>query len=150
MLFFGNSNIFPQDEAERRFSELEKVATHFSLRLIKREYRHELWLKEVHGHESDPEKGGRCAICFAYNLHEAATEAQRQGITHFTTTLTVSPHKSSPLIFSIGETWDEFLAVDFKKKGGYQRSIELSRMLQLYRQDYCGCEFSRRDSSKHE
>ena len=144
VLFFGNSNIFPEEEALRRFDALKVVADHFSLRLIHQEYNHEAWRKEIAGHEQDAEKGERCAICFAYNLREAAQEALRQGIPYFTTTLTVSPHKSSPLIFTIGDTWDEFVAVDFKKKGGYQRSLELSRLLELYRQDYCGCEFSMR------
>ena len=144
VLFFGNSNIFPEEEALRRFDALKVVADHFSLRLIHQEYNHEAWRKEIAGHEQDAEKGERCAICFSYNLREAAQEALRQGIPYFTTTLTVSPHKSSPLIFTIGDTWDEFVAVDFKKKGGYQRSLELSRLLELYRQDYCGCEFSMR------
>lgn len=144
VLFFGNSNIYPPEEAQKRFEALDTVADHFSLRLIHHEYQHAAWLAEIAGHEADPERGERCAICFAYNLKEAAEEARRQGIPYFTTTLTVSPHKSSPTIFTIGDTWDEFVAIDFKKKGGYQKSLELSRMLDLYRQDYCGCEFSRR------
>jgi len=150
VLFYGNSNIHPPEENQKRFEALEQVANHFSLRLIRHEYNHRSWLKEITGHEADPEKGQRCAICFAYNLREAAAEAYRQGIGHFTTTLTVSPHKNAPLIFSIGETWDEFVPVDFKKKAGYQRSIELSRLLELYRQDYCGCEFSRRNVESRE
>ncbi len=144
VLFFGNSNIYPVQEAQKRFENVEKVASHFSLRLIRHEYNHKAWLQEIAGHESDPEKGERCSICFAYNLKEAAQEAEKQGIPYFTTTLTVSPHKNSSIIFSIGDTWDEFVAIDFKKRAGYQKSIELSRLLELYRQDYCGCEFSRR------
>lgn len=150
VLFFGNSNIFPPEEAERRFDALRTVADHFSLRIIKGEYDHHQWLKEIDGHEKDPERGERCAICFAFNLREAAEEAQRQGIGYFTTTLTVSPHKDSTVIFAIGDSWDEFEAIDFKKKGGYQRSLELSRELELYRQDYCGCEFSVRPSRKQQ
>ncbi|MDX9939322.1 MAG: epoxyqueuosine reductase QueH [Sphaerochaetaceae bacterium] len=150
VLFFGNSNIYPEEEARRRFGELEKVGCHFSLRVIRSEYDHNSWRKEIEGHEHDPERGSRCDICFAYNLREAANEARKQGIPYFTTTLTVSPHKNSPLIFSIGETWDEFVPIDFKKKGGFQRSIELARLLDLYRQDYCGCEFSMRSSGEHQ
>ena len=148
VLFFGNSNIFPPEEAQLRFEALKSVAEHFSLRVIRGEHDHRRWLKEVEGHELDPERGKRCAICFAYNLREAAQEAHRQGISLFTTTLTVSPHKDTPLIFSIGRTWDEFVAVDFKKKGGYKRSTDLSRELGLYRQNYCGCEFSMRSSTQ--
>ncbi len=143
-LFFGNSNIYPPDEAAKRFKALQVVADHFSLQIIHHPYNHDNWLDVVQGHEQDHEGGARCALCFAYNLREAAQAARDLGILYFTTTLTVSPHKNSPLIFKIGEDWDEFVAVDFKKKGGFQRSLELSRMLDLYRQDYCGCEFSKR------
>jgi predicted adenine nucleotide alpha hydrolase (AANH) superfamily ATPase len=144
VLFFGNSNIFPEAEAETRFRALKQVADHFSLDVVRREYHHESWLEEIAGHEEDPERGPRCAICFAYNLREAAEEARRLKISYFTTTLTVSPHKSAPTLFSIGEELAGFVAVDFKKKDGFKRSIELSKELDLYRQDYCGCEFSLR------
>ena len=144
MLFFGNSNIFPEAEADARFAALQKVANHFSLAVIRRTYDHDSWLKLVAGHEADPERGERCSICFACNLREAAEEARRLGILHFTTTLTVSPHKSSSTIFSLGRTWDEFVEIDLKKRDGFRRSIELSKELDLYRQDYCGCEFSLR------
>ncbi len=142
VLFFGNSNIFPEAEADARFAALKQVAKHFSLEVIRGRYNHESWLERVSGHETDPERQERCSICFAYNLHEAAEEARRLGILHFTTTLTVSPHKSSPTIFSLGKAWDEFVEIDFKKRDGFRRSIELSKELDLYRQDYCGCEFS--------
>ncbi|MDD2296512.1 MAG: epoxyqueuosine reductase QueH [Sphaerochaetaceae bacterium] len=143
ILFFGNSNIFPPEEAEKRFKALRVVADHFALKIIHQPYNHTSWLHAIKGHEQDPEQGQRCAICFAYNLAEAAQEAKRLGIPYFTTTLTVSPHKNSPLIFKVGKHWDNFVALNFKKKGGFQRSLELSRMLNLYRQDYCGCEFSK-------
>ena len=103
---------------------------------------HQQWLDSIGGHETDPEKGERCALCFRYNLSEAAEEAEKLGIGHFTTTLTISPHKSSSLIFSIGDKTPGFTPIDFKKDGGYQRSIEISKELSLYRQRYCGCEFS--------
>ncbi len=143
-LFFGNSNIFPPEEAVKRFKALQVVADHFSLNIVHHPYNHSNWLETVKGHAQDPEGGERCALCFAYNLREAAREASHLKIPFFTTTLTVSPHKKSPMIFKIGKHWHEFVAIDFKKKGGFQRSLELSRMLDLYRQDYCGCEFSRR------
>lgn len=142
ILFFGNSNIYPEKEAEKRFAALEDVAKHFSLQLIRHNYSHESWRHHISGHENAPEKGSRCALCFAYNLQEAAEEAKKLNIPYFTTTLTVSPHKSAPTIFTVGEQWESFVPVDFKKKDGFKQSIELSRELNLYRQDYCGCEFS--------
>jgi len=149
ILFFGNSNIFPAQEANRRYEALEQVAHYFELQLIRKPWEHTNWREAVSGHENDLEKGERCTICFNYNLREARAEAQRLGIGHFTTTLTVSPHKDSPLIFSIGQDLDGFLELDFKKKGGYQRSIELSKALGIYRQQYCGCEFSLRESMQN-
>jgi epoxyqueuosine reductase len=146
ILFFGNSNIFPLQEANRRYQALEQVANYFQLQLIRKPWEHSAWREAVVGHEDDLEKGERCAICFNWNLKEARAQALRLGIVHFTTTLTVSPHKNSPLIFSIGQDLEGFLQFDFKKKGGYQRSIELSKELGIYRQQYCGCEFSLRDS----
>ncbi|NLA92314.1 MAG: epoxyqueuosine reductase QueH [Spirochaetales bacterium] len=143
VLFFGNSNIFPPPEREKRLAALRQVGSHFDLEVITTPYNHERWLRVVKGHEGAKEGGSRCQICFEYNLKEAAEEAQKRGIPYFTTTLTVSPHKRSPLIFKVGENFEEFVPVDFKKKGGFQRSIELAKHLELYRQDYCGCEFSK-------
>ena len=145
ILFFGNSNLFPEQEAQRRYEALEAVARHFSLQLIKGDRDHRSWLDHIRGHEQEPERGKRCELCFFYNLREAAQEAQSRGIKYFTTTLTVSPHKSAPLIFSLGLQWETFLPVDFKKQDGFKKSVVLSRKLELYRQDYCGCEFSLRD-----
>jgi predicted adenine nucleotide alpha hydrolase (AANH) superfamily ATPase len=150
VLFYGNSNIHPQQEAERRYEALRKVAGHFNLSIVRHHWDHAAWLEAVAGHELDKERGARCALCFQWNLQEAAEQALRLGIDSFTTTLTVSPHKDSPLIFSIGKHHPGFVAVDFKKRGGYQRSLLLSKELELYRQDYCGCEFSQRGSAKQQ
>jgi|SRR5690554_5500850 predicted adenine nucleotide alpha hydrolase (AANH) superfamily ATPase len=148
ILYFGNSNIFPKEESDLRYNNLEKVASHFSLEIIRGKYNHIDWLEAIKGHEKEPEKGSRCAICFEYNLKEAAQVAQDLNIEHFTTTLTVSPHKNSTKIFQIGSESGKFVEIDFKKKGGFQRSIELSKELELYRQKYCGCEFSMRHLSQ--
>lgn len=149
-MFYSNSNIYPKEEWEKRFGELEKVGEHFHLPIIKKEYHHDSWLEKVKGHEDDKEGQARCAICFEYNLQLAATEAKVRGFSYFTTTLSVSPHKRSLTIFSIGEKKGGFVPIDFKKKGGFYRSIELSKMLNLYRQDYCGCEFSMQRISQEE
>lgn len=87
-------------------------------------------------------RGKRCEACFAYNLREASLKAEALGFSHFCTTLTVSRFKNSKVIFSVGEQFPLFEQLDFKKKGGFDRSLVLTRELGLYRQHYCGCEFS--------
>ncbi len=142
-LHYANDNIFPESEWEKRLTELEKVGIFFTTEIHTAPYDHASWQKEIQGHERDEEGGQRCSLCFSYNLSIAAEKAKELGIEFFTTTLSVSPHKNSMTIFSIGEKKEGFVPFNFKKKDGYKRSIELSEMLDLYRQDYCGCEFSR-------
>jgi hypothetical protein len=143
-LFFSNSNIHPRDEYETRLAQARKLADLTGCRLIEDAYDHAAWLAFIAGFEAEPEKGRRCLKCFEYNLARAAQCARRNGFDGFTTTLTISPHKRSPDIFRVGAGLGDFLAVDFKKRDGFRRSIELSRQYGLYRQAYCGCEFSRR------
>ncbi len=130
------------EEWDKRYRELEKVSTYFSLPISKKEYDHASWLRDIEGFEDEKEGGARCALCFEHNLKEAAAKAVELGFSYFTTTLSVSPHKRSITIFAVGEKQAGFVPIDFKKKGGFQRSIELAKELQLYRQSYCGCEFS--------
>ena len=144
LLFFSNSNIFPEEEFGKRVETVRRMAAHFKVPLIIDRYDHFSWLEAVQGYEHEPEKGRRCALCFAYSLTRTAARAEKLGIPSFTTTLTLSPHKPSPLIFSIGERFPGFLSENFKKRDGFRRSVELSSELELYRQDYCGCEFSMR------
>ena len=145
VLFFSDSNIFPYEEFMKRYENLLIVAHHYGLSVILDEWDHDAWLDAVKGHEADREHGERCLLCFRFNLARAAEKARELGIDSFTTTLTVSRFKSSPAIFSIGEQFPGFEKIDFKKKDGFNRSILLSKSLGLYRQDYCGCEFSLRD-----
>jgi predicted adenine nucleotide alpha hydrolase (AANH) superfamily ATPase len=144
-LFFSNSNIFPKEEYLKRLKYAEKLASHFNVPLIKDDYEHDRWLIFIAGLEDEPEKGSRCRKCFYFNLENTARKAAGLGIKEFTTTLTISPHKDSGLIFEAGGTFEGFREYDFKKKDGFRRSIELSKELDLYRQDYCGCEFSLAD-----
>jgi predicted adenine nucleotide alpha hydrolase (AANH) superfamily ATPase len=146
-LFFYNPNIWPKTEYDKRLAEAEKVAKAFSLQLIKGEYGHDRWLEAVRGCESDPEGGKRCLICYRYRLERAAKLARELACQYFSTTLTVSPHKDVLAINKIGRELAasfgiEFLAKDFKKQNGFKKSSILSRQLGLYRQNYCGCEFS--------
>ena len=107
---------------------------------------HDAWLAAVRGLENEPEGGARCSRCFRYALSRVAALAAEKGFDAFTTSLTISPHKRSEIICAIGRELDpaRFLAVDFKKHDGFRRSTQLARERGLYRQDYCGCEFSRR------
>ena len=117
---------------------------------VEGDYRPEDYLRLVRGLEGEPEGGARCTVCFRQRLAQTADYAAEHGFPQFTTTLSVSPHKNYPLIASIGReeaerTGVEFLDTDFKKKAGFQRSVQLSKEYGLYRQDFCGCEFSRRE-----
>jgi len=142
-LFFSNSNIHPRAEYERRLEQARKLAGILRVPLVEDPYDHESWLRAVAGLESQPEKGARCAACFEFSLGRTAGYASANGFSAFTTTLSVSPHKHSPTLFSVGGAHAGFVAVDFKKRDGFRRSMELAARYGLYRQDYCGCEFSR-------
>lgn len=144
VLLFCNSNIYPQEENDKRFTELEKVAYYYNLEVKRLDYDHKSWLEYVKGLENEPEHGKRCLKCFEYNLKQANEVAKSLGIKYFTTTLTVSRFKNSADIFKVGEKFSGFVAVDFKKKDGFAKSIKMSQELGLYRQQYCGCEFSMR------
>lgn len=148
-LYFYNPNIFPKSEYELRLSEIEKIAEKHGLRLIVGDYDHSGWLAAVRGHEADPERGERCLICYRERLTKTAALTQEKNYSYFTTTLTVSPHKSASAIMAIGEELAhryrvKFLSRDFKKRDGFKQAACLSRELGLYRQNYCGCEYSRR------
>jgi len=143
-LFFSNSNIFPEQEYEKRLDSARKFAGLRGIRLMEDVYDHASWLQHIKGLENEPERGKRCIKCFEYNLGRAAIKAQDLNIPCFTTTLTVSRHKPSKVIFTVGAHFPGFQPIDFKKQDGFTKSIELSRQYDLYRQNYCGCEFSMR------
>lgn len=145
VLFFSNSNIYPYEEFEKRYDNLLIVARHYGLRVIKGGYDHEAWREWVKGLENEPEHGRRCSRCFRFNLLRAREEAEKEGIEHFATTLTVSRFKKSASIFHEGEDLEGFEKIDFKKRDGFALSCRLSAEMGLYRQRYCGCEFSMRN-----
>lgn len=148
-LLFANSNIDTREEFEKRLREAEKLAAADGVPIEALPYDHEEWLREVAaGYEHEPEKGERCARCFRYNLGKAAEYAKAHGFDAFTTSLTVSPHKVSAMIFSAAvdaekASGSHFAPWDFKRQGGYDRSVKRAMELGLYRQSYCGCEFSK-------
>ena len=147
VLCYGNSNIWPEEENQVRYENLLKVAQYFGgLRVVRQPYDHGKWFEFVKGLENEPEGGARCLKCFEYNLRAARDEAVRLGIDRFTTTLTVSRFKNSARIFSVGSKFDSFEPIDFKKKDGFAESCRMAAELGLYRQRYCGCEFSKREA----
>lgn len=148
VLYF-NPNIFPAEEYEKRKSEQMRFIkeAYPQVKVCDCDYDHTLFLAAVKGLEGEKEGGARCTECFRLRLTAAARAAKTLGCDMFATTLTVSPHKNAPLINETGREIQaregvEFLPSDFKKKEGYKHSILLSRRYSLYRQNYCGCEFS--------
>jgi epoxyqueuosine reductase len=145
--YFHNANIYPREEYDRRLENAQRVAAHFGFPLAPASYAPPAWYAAVRGLEREPERGARCAACFRHNLNATAQAAAEKQIPFFTTTLSISPHKDSKVIFAAGEEAAKlhgvtFLPVDFKKQAGFQRSLDWSRQLGLYRQNYCGCEYS--------
>ena len=151
--FFYNPNITDEKEYLFRRDELIRLIKEQPHRLpvdlLEAGYDRDLFFERVKGLETEPERGKRCTVCFDLRLGKTAEMAKRGGFGFFATTLTLSPLKNAELINSIGEKWAEregvsWLPSDFKKKNGYLRSIELSEKYGLYRQDHCGCVFSKR------
>lgn len=158
-LLWYNPNIWPPEENDKRLYYQRKIIDSLGLqdkvKIVISNYDHDRYLQMVSGLESEPEGGERCTECFRLRLTEAAQAAKELGIKLYCTTLTVSPHKNAEKINSLGEEIGaeygvRFLPSDFKKRNGYKRSIELSREYDLYRQDYCGCEFAYRGENSAE
>ncbi|MCQ2555229.1 MAG: epoxyqueuosine reductase QueH [Clostridia bacterium] len=156
VVFYYNPNITDRDEYEKRKESQIRFITEYNrglneedqVKFIEGEYIPEDYFSFVSGLEKEKEGGKRCTECFRLRLDRTAKAAKELGYSIFTTTLTVSPHKNSPLIMMIGEETAErygltFLDMDFKKKDGFKKSIELAKKYELYRQNYCGCEFSK-------
>lgn len=156
-LFFSNPNITDPAEYQKRLAELRRLCAEApfcgDVTVVQDDISPEEFLRAAAGLEDAPEGGSRCERCFRLRLGRTAAYARANGFSHFATTLTVSPHKNAPLLNAIGaetaaQYGVEYLLSDFKKKGGYQRSIALSKEYGLYRQPYCGCEFSRRQAER--
>lgn len=158
-VFYYNPNITDEEEYHKRVEEQKRLIRDFNkehkckypVEFKEGTYDPESFLAAVKGHEEDPEGGDRCKICFALRLDEAARLAGQGGYDYFTTSLTISPLKNAEALNTIGAAcgikYDvSFLPSDFKKKNGYKRSIELSKEYDLYRQNYCGCVFSKREA----
>ena len=155
-IFYYNPNITDEEEYNLRLSEQKRFLRELEERtgiraeLIEGPYDRDGWLEAVRGLEGEPEGGARCRRCFELRLSETARAAAELGYDCFDSTLSVSPHKNYDVIKEAGDAAGRRFGVSFeggnyKKKDGYKRSIELSREYGLYRQDYCGCVYSKRD-----
>ena len=158
-VFYYNPNISPLEEYEKRKKEQIKFINEFKsknkLNIIDCDYDEEAFKCIAKGLENEPEGGKRCHKCYNLRLEKTALKAKELGYDYFGTTLTVSPYKNSQVLNEIGRILEEkhnikYLYSDFKKKEGYKRSIELSKKYNLYRQNYCGCIYSKKEREKYE
>ena len=151
-LLYYNPNIAPLEEDQKREAELRRLVSQMKfthpVELLPCQYDGQAFVQAARGLEGEPEGGKRCEACFRLRLRYAAQEAARLRFDYYTTTLSISPMKNAPLLNQLGEEIGREFGVahqpsDFKKKDGYKRSVQLSKEYDLYRQDYCGCAFSK-------
>ncbi len=156
-LFFYNPNISPEREHDLRYAELQRLVKDMGLGdkvdFVRADYEPERFFEIAKGLEELPEGGERCRKCYAQRLEKTAETAFAGGFDYFTTTLSISPYKNAQWLCEIGKEMGErygvcYLFSDFKKRGGYKRSCELSEQYGLYRQDFCGCVYSKRDRER--
>lgn len=156
-VLYYNPNIYPEDEYFKREAEQElfinRLPTKNKVTFMKAEFEPKQFYDAVKGLEQCAEGGDRCRVCFNLRLERAAQTAKENGFDFFATTLSISPLKNSDVLNEIGEQVAKKYGVrhlpsDFKKKNGYKRSVELSKEYGIYRQDYCGCVFSKREREK--
>lgn len=147
--YFINSNIHPPEEYEKRLRALETLSKKMEFTFEEGPYEQEAWFESVRGLEGEPEKGLRCEKCIRERLRAAARQAREKGFDAFAAVLTVSPHKDAVMVNRLGlaageEYGVEYVPTDLKKQDGFKRSVEITRQLGIYRQNYCGCEYSRK------
>ncbi len=156
-VLYYNPNTWPAQEYRRRGDELERfvaVAHPLGVTVVEDRYDPQEFYAVAAGLENEPERGARCTACYRLRMRRAAEFAANGGYDWFTTTLSLSPHKDAERINQIGRELEREYGVrhlpsDFKKKNGYLRSLQLSQEYGLYRQDYCGCEFSAKARLAH-
>jgi len=150
-VYYYNPNISPEDEYFKRAQEVKRLCRDMKLddvSVIVENYDPASFYDLASGLENEPERGKRCVKCYRLRLEASAIYAKAHSFDYFTTTLTISPLKNAQMLNEIGAEMSQkysvnYLFSDFKKREGYKRSIELSRIYNLYRQDFCGCEFSK-------
>ena len=144
--YYYNPNIFPEQEYNLRKEEFKKL----NVDLVAEAYNHQEFVNITKGMENEKEGGMRCRACIAQRMNQSFYYASKNGFDFVTTTLSISPHKDAKYINDLGEQLQQnfnvkYLYADFKKQNGYLRSIQICKDLKIYRQDYCGCEFSKYD-----
>ena len=144
--YYYNPNIFPEQEYNLRKEEFKKL----NVDLVAEAYNHQEFVNITKGMENEKEGGMRCRACIAQRMNQSFNYASKNGFDFVTTTLSISPHKDAKYINDLGEQLQQnfnvkYLYADFKKQNGYLRSIQICKDLKIYRQDYCGCEFSKYD-----
>lgn len=153
-IFYYNPNITEETEYQKRVVELDKLISKLDtvnpISFLEGDYQPKIFFDTVRGLEQLGEGSERCFRCYRLRLEETAKKAYELGFDYFTTTLSISPYKNSKVLNEIGYELEEkyhihYLCADFKKKNGYKRSIELSNIYGLYRQDYCGCIYSKQE-----
>lgn len=156
-ILYYNPNIYPSEEYNRRLNELKKFLETFPhcnrINLMECDYNSFEYYNKVKGLEKLGERSKRCYECYSFRMEKAALIAKEKKFDYFTTTLSISPYKNASWINEIGGLLEEkynvkYLYADFKKKNGYKRSIELSKEFNLYRQDYCGCVYSKQEQEE--
>lgn len=154
-VLYYNPNISPKEEYEKRKAEQIRLINELSkdkpISFFDCDYDGDTYETSIKGYESEPEGGLRCKICFSLRLDKTAKFAQTEGFDYFVTTLSISPLKNAALLneigFNLAEKYDvKYLPSDFKKREGYKRSIELSKKYNLYRQNFCGCIYSKKEA----
>jgi hypothetical protein len=142
--YFYNPNIYPEEEYRLRLEAARRTAEHLGVELVEGKYDPEYWTPAVQSLGCEPEGGARCSVCYRIRLEKAFGFMRETGADAFTTTLTISPHKSAKAVNSIGAEigGDSFMAKDFKKKDGFKKAAGLAKGWEIYRQDYCGCVYS--------
>ncbi len=153
VVYFYNPNIYPQEEHQIRLNELIEYSKKENFKLIIEQYSPSDFENISIGLEQEPEKGKRCAKCFELRLNKTAQKAKELNIEHFTTTLTISPHKTSKQIFEAGKSAADkfnlkFLSYDFKKNDGFKLTQQIAHKNNMYKQTYCGCKYSIRLTNK--
>ncbi len=147
--YFYNPNIHPEPEYKKRLGELARYSEQMNFQVLIEEEPPELWFDAIKGLEQEKEGGKRCEACFKVRLEKTALFAKKNGFDGFTTVLTISPHKNSAVINQIGKKIAKkyeigFLEENFKKHDGFKKSLELSDKYGFYRQNYCGCVYSKK------
>lgn len=148
-VYFYNPNISPEKEYQKRLDAEKKLCKYFNCELIVGEYEPEVYYEYVKGLEKEPEKGKRCDKCFELRLQKCADLAKKLGINEFTTSMTISPHKNYDKLTLIGEKIAQnsdltYVSINFRKQDGFLKTNQISKSLNLYRQNYCGCKFAHR------